>query len=289
MAIKKILVTGANGQLGWELSQLASAYPTFNFIFLDRTGLDLTQLATFEKVINDMAPDAIINTAAYTAVDKAEHEKELAHTVNALAVGALASISKQKGIKFITYSTDYVFNGVSTTPFLPHTPLQAINSYGSSKAAGEKMAQANNEASIIIRTSWVFSSHGNNFVKTMIRLMKEKTSLKIVGDQHGRPTYARDLALATIKMIEAINAGKAIQGIYHYANTGETTWYKFAEKIKALAGLSCALEAITTNEFPTPAPRPAYAVLDTQKIENELSITIPHWETSLKECIQKLS
>lgn len=289
MAIKKILVTGANGQLGWELSQLTAIYPAFEFIFLDRIGMDLSQPATFEKIINDILPDIIINTAAYTAVDKAETEKELSHTVNAIAVGALARISKQKGIRFITYSTDYVFSGVSSTPFLPDTLLQPINSYGSSKAEGEKIAQAQNEASIIIRTSWVFSSHGNNFVKTMIRLMKEREQLKIVGDQHGRPTYARDLAMATIKIIEALNTGKNIQGVYHYANTGATTWYQFAAKIKALAGLSCELIAITTAEFPTPAARPGYSVLDTQKIENELSITIPNWENSLEQCIQKLS
>lgn len=275
--------------MGWELSQLTAIYPAFEFIFLDRIGMDLSQPATFEKIINDILPDIIINTAAYTAVDKAETEKELSHTVNAIAVGALARISKQKGIRFITYSTDYVFSGVSSTPFLPDTLLQPINSYGSSKAEGEKIAQAQNEASIIIRTSWVFSSHGNNFVKTMIRLMKEREQLKIVGDQHGRPTYARDLALATIKMVEAINAGKNIQGIYHYANKGETTWYDFAAKIKMFAGLSCNLVSITTAEFPTPAVRPAYSVLDTQKIENELSITIPNWENSLEQCIQILS
>ena len=182
MTIKKILVTGANGQLGWELSQLVSSYPAYEFIFLDRTGMDLSKLNSFEKIINDISPDIIINTAAYTAVDKAESEKELAHTVNALAVGALARIAKQKGIRFITYSTDYVFNGISATPFLPETPLHPINSYGSSKAEGEKIALAENAASIIIRTSWVFSSHGNNFVKTMIRLMKEREQLKIVGD-----------------------------------------------------------------------------------------------------------
>ncbi len=289
MAIKKILVTGANGQLGWELSQLAATYPAFEFIFLDRTGMNLSQPASFETIITQLSPDIIINTAAYTAVDKAETEKELAHTINALAVGALAGIAKQKGIRFITYSTDYVFSGVSSTPFLPDTPLEPINSYGSSKAEGEKLALAENEASIIIRTSWVFSSHGNNFVKTMIRLMKERAQLKIVADQQGRPTYARDLAMATIKIIEALNAGKKIQGVYHYSNSGATTWYQFAAKIKALAGLSCELIAITTAEFPTPAARPGYSVLDTHKIENELSIAIPHWETSLEQCIQKLS
>jgi len=289
MALKKILVTGANGQLGWELSKLAFAYPGLNFIFLDRVGFDLAQPNTFEKVINDYSPDCIINTAAYTAVDKAETEKELAHSVNALAVGALARIAKQKNIRFITYSTDYVFNGQATIPYSPETKIDPVNYYGQSKASGEQLALAENSSTIIIRTSWVFSSHGNNFVKTMIRLMKEKSELKIVGDQLGRPTYARDLAQATLKMIAAINAGKKIEGIYHYANKGETSWFKFATAIKTFAGLSCNLTPITTSEFPTSAGRPGYSTLDTYKIEKELDIDIPSWESALKECIQILN
>jgi dTDP-4-dehydrorhamnose reductase len=167
--------------------------------------------------------------------------------------------------------------------------LEPVNYYGKTKADGEQMALAENPSTIIIRTSWVFSSHGNNFVKTMMRLMKDKDALNIVGDQIGRPTYAKDLALATIQIIKALNEGKTIKGIYHYANTGETTWYGFAEKIKAFAGLTCNLTAISTAEFPTPAKRPTYSVLDTQKIENELGITIPNWETALKQCIDQLT
>ncbi len=289
MVLKKILVTGANGQLGWELSQLAAKQPAYDFTFVDRTQLDLSKPATFEAIITQLSPDIIINTAAYTAVDKAETEKELANTVNAIAVHTLASIAKQKNIRFITYSTDYVFDGQSTIPYLPETKIDPINFYGFSKASGEQLALHENPATIVIRTSWVFSSHGNNFVKTMIRLMKEKTELKVVGDQLGRPTYARDLAQATFAMIEAINTGKKIEGIYHFANKGEATWYDFAAKIKAYAGLSCNLISITTAEFPTPAARPSYSVLDTTKLENDLGIDIPNWETALKECIQILS
>lgn len=289
MAIKKILVTGANGQLGWELSQLAKIYPQYEMVFTDRTQLDLSKPETLAAIIKDITPDAIINTAAYTAVDKAETEKELAHTVNAKSVEQLAAIAFERKIPFITFSTDYVFTGNANAPYTTETIVAPLNYYGSTKADGERLATAANPSSIIIRTSWVFSSHGNNFVKTMIRLMKEKESLKIVGDQQGRPTYARDLAQATFTMIEAINAGKNIHGIYHYANTGVTTWYQFAEKIKALAGLSCELLAITTSEFPTPAARPGYSVLDTTKIEKDLGIDIPNWETALKECIQILS
>jgi dTDP-4-dehydrorhamnose reductase len=288
MAIHKILVTGANGQLGWELAQAASAYPNFEFVFVDRNAMDLSKPDEFNGIFELFNPDAIINTAAYTAVDKAESEKELATTINAAAVKQLAHIAKERNIPFITYSTDYVFNGNATSPYLTDTTIEPVNFYGQTKAEGEQLAIAENPATIIIRTSWVFSSHGNNFVKTMMRLMKERDALNIVGDQKGRPTYAKDLALASIKMIELLNAGKNIKGIYHYANMGETTWFGFAEKIKALAGLECDLTAITSDQFPTPAKRPAYSVLDTQKIEKDLNMQIPHWETALQECIKKI-
>jgi dTDP-4-dehydrorhamnose reductase len=289
MAIHKILVTGSNGQLGWEIAQAAKLFPDFEFVFVDRNAMDLSNPSELNGVVELFAPDAIINTAAYTAVDKAEAEKELAHTINAEAVGALASIAKQKNIPFITYSTDYVFNGNATSPYETATPLNPVNYYGQTKADGEKMAMEANPNTIIIRTSWVFSSHGNNFVKTMMRLMKDKDALNVVGDQKGRPTFAKDLALATIQIIESINAGKDIKGIYHYANTGETTWFGFAEKIKALAELECKLTSITSEEFPTTAKRPNYSVLNTQKIEKELDLQIPHWETALKQCIEQLT
>ena len=289
MAIQTILVTGANGQLGWELGQLAKSYPAFKFVMVDRSQLDLTFPETFEKIIHSIAPDCIINTAAYTAVDKSETEKELAFTVNATAVQELARISKGLAIPFITYSTDYVFNGEAVEPYLCSTKVNPVNYYGSTKAAGESMAMEANENTIIIRTSWVFSSHGNNFVKSMMRLMKERPNLNIVADQKGRPTYAKDLAMATMQMIESMNAGKAINGIYHYANKGETTWFDFAAKIKAIAGLDCILNPIETKDFPTPAKRPAYSVLDTSKIEQDVEVDIRHWEDALKECIELLN
>jgi dTDP-4-dehydrorhamnose reductase len=289
MAIKKILVTGSNGQLGWELSQLAAAYPVFQFLFVDRSQLDLSFPETFEKIVQTIAPDCIINTAAYTAVDKSETEKELAYTVNATAVQELARISKALAIPFITYSTDYVFDGEAKAPYTTSTKVDPINFYGSTKASGESMAMEANEDSIVIRTSWVFSSHGNNFVKTMMRLMKERESLNIVADQKGRPTYAKDLAIATMKMIESLHAGKSMHGVYHYANTGETTWFDFAAKIKAIAGLTCALNPIDTKDFPTPAKRPAYSVLDTSKIEQALGMGNRHWEDALKDCMNLLS
>ena len=289
MSIQKVLVSGANGQLGWELAQAAKLFPNFEFVFVDRNAMDLSNPSELSSIVNLFAPDAIINTAAYTAVDKAESENELAHTINAEAVATLARIAKQKNIPFITFSTDYVFNGNATSPYLTDTKLEPVNFYGKTKADGEQMAMAENENTIIIRTSWVFSSHGNNFVKTMMRLMKERDSLNIVGDQKGRPTYAKDLAHATIQILIALNKGKQISGIYHYANAGETTWFGFAEKIKALTGLECDLKAITSDQFPTPAKRPNYSVLDTSKIENDLGIEIPSWEIALKQCINQLT
>jgi len=288
MSIQKVLVTGANGQLGWEIAQAAKLFPNFEFVFVDRNAMDLSKPDELLSIVELFAPDAIINTAAYTAVDKAESENELAHTINAEAVSSLARIAKQKNIPFITFSTDYVFNGNATSPYLTDTQLDPVNFYGKTKADGEQMAIAVNENTIIIRTSWVFSSHGNNFVKTMMRLMKERDALNIVGDQKGRPTYAKDLAHVTIQILIALNEGKQIRGIYHYANAGETTWFDFAEKIKSLAGLECDLKAITSDQFPTPAKRPNYSVLDTQKIEKDLGIEIPSWETALKQCINQL-
>ncbi len=287
--MRKILVTGASGQLGWELSQLASSFPQYEMIFTDRSKLDLSQPNALAAVINEIAPDAIINTAAYTAVDKAESEKELAMAVNAKSVEQMAAIAFARNIPFITFSTDYVFTGNASTPYTTETALAPLNFYGSTKAEGERLAIAANPNTIIIRTSWVFSVHGNNFVKSMIRFMKERDVLNIVSDQKGRPTYAKDLAMATMKMIVALEAGQKIKGIYHFANKGETTWYEYCKKIQSLVGLSCQINSILTADFPTPAKRPAYSVLDTEKIEKELSLTIPHWETSLKECISKLS
>ena len=289
MAIHTILVTGANGQLGWELGQLAKLFPAFKFVFVDRSQLDLSFPETFEKIIQAITPDCIINTAAYTAVDKSETEKALAYTVNATAVQELARISKVLSIPLITYSTDYVFDGESNQPYATSTKVDPVNYYGSTKAAGETLAMEANENTIVIRTSWVFSSHGNNFVKTMMRLMKERPSLNIVADQKGRPTYSKDLAITTMNMIETINTGKVIKGVYHFANQGETTWYDFAAKIKAIAGLDCALNPIETKDFPTPAKRPAYSVLDTSKIEEALSLSIPTWETALMSCMKEIN
>ena len=288
MSIKKILVTGANGQLGWELTQLAASYPMYEFIFADRSMFDLSKPELFESLIQQWAPQAIIKTAAYTAVDKAEAEQDLANLINATAVAELARIAGANDILFITFSTDYVFNGNATSPYLTDTIIDPVNFYGTTKAKGEGLALAVNPNIIIIRTSWVFSSHGNNFVKTMIRLMKERATLNVVSDQIGRPTYAKDLAIATLKIIDEVNGGKKIHGVYHYANKGVTSWFEFAQQIKKNAGLSCELIPIYTAQFPTPAKRPAYSVLDTQKMETAINIYIPSWEESLLACQKML-
>lgn len=288
MSIHRILVTGANGQLGWELSQLAASYPKFQFVMVDRSVLDLSKPETINAVLDSIAPDVIINPAAYTAVDKAETEKELAYTINAKSVEVMAAYAAAKQIPFISYSTDYVFTGDASSPYTTDTTIAPLNFYGSTKADGESLAFAANPNTIIIRTSWVFSSHGNNFVKTMMRFMKERDSLNIVADQKGRPTYAKDLAIATMKMIEAIDAGKTIKGVYHFANQGETTWFDFAKKIQSVAGLTCEVNPIKTIDFPTPAKRPAYSVLDTSRIEKELGIQIPNWETALQACYDQI-
>ena len=288
MSIKKILVTGANGQLGWELTQLATSYPMYEFIFADRSMFDLSKPQLFESLIQQWAPQAIINTAAYTAVDKAEAEKDVANLINATAVAELARIAGANNISFITFSTDYVFNGHASSPYLTDTIIDPVNFYGTTKAQGEVMALAVNPNTIIIRTSWVFSCHGNNFVKTMIRLMKERATLNVVSDQIGRPTYAKDLAIATLKIINEVSGGKKIHGVYHYANKGVTSWFEFAQQIKKNAGLSCELIPINTTQFPTPAKRPAYSVLDTQKMETVINIDIPSWESSLLACQKML-
>ncbi len=288
MSIKKILVTGANGQLGWEITQLAASYPMYEFIFADRSMFDLSKPELFESLIHQWSPQAIINTAAYTSVDKAEADQALATLINATAVAELARIAGKNDILFVTYSTDYVFNGNATSPYLTDTIIDPVNFYGTTKAQGEVMALAVNPNTIIIRTSWVFSSHGNNFVKTMIRLMKERDSLNVVSDQIGRPTFAKDLAIATLKIINEVSGGKKIQGVYHYANKGMTSWFEFAQQIKKNAGLNCDVHPINTAQFPTPAKRPAYSVLDTQKMETTINLDIPSWEESLLTCQKML-
>jgi dTDP-4-dehydrorhamnose reductase len=230
-------------------------------------------------------PAVVINCAAYTAVDKAETDRDAAFQINAVAVGKLAAYCKAIGALFITVSTDYVFDGNGTSPYLPSDTTDPINYYGASKAEGEKLAVTNNPESIIIRTSWVYSRFGYNFVKTMIRLMGERPSLNVVGDQIGAPTYAADLAVAIMHMVAQKAAGNVHSGIYHYSNSGAISWYDFAVAIGELIQSNCAVAKIGSEAFPTPAKRPHYSLMDCSSIIQDFGVDQPDWKESLAACI----
>ncbi|RYD76206.1 MAG: dTDP-4-dehydrorhamnose reductase, partial [Sphingobacteriales bacterium] len=220
---------------------------------------------------------------AYTAVDKAETEKETAIAINAIAVGHLAALCKQYNARFIHFSTDYVFSGNADKPYEPTDTTDPVNYYGLTKLMGEQQAFENNEETIVIRTSWVYSSFGKNFVKTMLRLMAEKDAIGVVSDQVGCPTYAADLANAVMQIVQSNNTEA---GIYHYCNKGIISWFDFATAIKEIADSNCIVNPIQTKDYPTPAKRPGYSALDTQKIQDKFSIEIPHWRQSLERCIK---
>lgn len=281
-----ILVTGANGQLGNEFRVLANKFPWAHFIFVGREELPIEDR---EQVIQFFAvhqPSYCINCAAYTAVDKAESDKETAFRVNATATGILAAACTQFHTRLIHISTDYVFDGQSPAPYTEEDTTNPVNYYGESKLRGEELCIQNNPDAIIIRTAWVYSAFGNNFVKTMLRLMKEKASLNIVNDQVGAPTYAADLAELIMHIIES---GQWYAGIYHYSNTGKISWYNFAEAIKEISGSACQLQPIPSSQYPTPAKRPSFSLLNTTKIKKTFSIDIPDWKTSLEKCLKQLN
>ena len=278
-----ILVTGKNGQLGNELQQLAAAFPSFDFVFTDRSTLDITDIEQVNNFFSNTQINYCINAAAYTAVDKAEAEKEQAFLVNEIAVANLSKACTRHGARLIHVSTDYVFNGEASTPYTEDHPVNPVNFYGETKLKGEEAALQNSFA-IVIRTSWVYSKYGNNFVKTMLRLMSEKETLNVVSDQVGSPTYAADLANAILTIIEDLqNDPSKKGGVYHYSNEGVISWYEFALAIKEHANLSCITTPIPTSAYPTPARRPAYSVLSKEKIKQAFSLHIPTWRNSLQE------
>jgi dTDP-4-dehydrorhamnose reductase len=281
-----IVVTGKNGQLGSELQLLAPLYDAqYDFLFVDRSQLDLASNDSIDNFFAAHTPSIVINCAAYTAVDKAETDRESAFQINGAAVGKLAAHAAAVNALFITVSTDYVFNGNGTSPYLPSDATDPINYYGESKAVGEQLALVNNPNSIIIRTSWVYSRFGNNFVKTMMRLMGERSSLHVVGDQIGAPTYAADLAAAIMHMVAQKVAGNKHSGIYHYSNSGNISWYDFAVAIAKLIHSNCAVTKIGSEAFPTPAKRPRYSLMDCSAIIQDFGVQQPAWEDSLKVCI----
>ncbi len=282
-----ILVTGANGQLGKEMQVIAIAYPNYHFIFVTKEELAINDFVAVNNFFVKNKIDFCVNCAAYTAVDKAETELDEAMLVNATAVGNLAGVCKIYGTVFIHISTDYVFDGSADTPYKEDHSVSPVNRYGATKLKGEQLAIQNNPATIILRTSWVYSSFGNNFVKTMLRLMKDKVQLNVVSDQEGCPTYAADLAAA---IMQIVSSGKAAAhtGIYNYSNTGITNWYLFATAIQELSNSKCLVNPISTAQFPTPAKRPAYSVMDTNKIQQTFTIAIPFWKDSLVKCLELL-
>ncbi|ANH81531.1 dTDP-4-dehydrorhamnose reductase [Niabella ginsenosidivorans] len=282
----KIFVTGSSGQLGSELQTMAALYPDFLFEFTTQKEVSITDATAVNQLMNRLQPDYCINCAAYTAVDKAEEAGEalIAEKVNADAAGILARACRQHGTKLIHLSTDYVFDGTATSPYLPGAPTRPVSVYGKTKLKGEQLAASNTDA-VIIRTAWVYSAFGKNFVKTMIRLMTEKSSINVVSDQYGSPTYANDLAKA---ILDVIASGNWVPGIYHYTNEGVISWYDFAVAIKELIRSSCTVNAIPTSAYPTPAKRPAYSVLDKTSFKDTFRIEIPYWESSLKKCIEIL-
>ena len=282
-----ILVTGSNGQVGSEIKELSSNYP-YNFYFTCKDNLDITNEKAIEAFIVKNNITVIINCAAYTAVDKAESEIDLADKINHQAVFYLASIAKDKKIKFIHISTDYVFDGTNYKPYIETNSTNPQSVYGKTKLDGEKALQLlNPENSIIIRTSWVYSSYGNNFVKTMLRLGKERNSLGVIYDQVGSPTYAKDLAKTILDILPKINNMQT--EVYNYSNEGVCSWYDFAKEIMKMAKLPCKINSIETLDYPTPAKRPHFSLLNKAKIKNEFGIEIPYWKDSLEHCLKKIN
>jgi len=287
MAKKTILVTGANGQLGSEMKVISAAYPQYDFLFVTREDFPIDDAPAVKEYFNAHQVDACVNCAAYTAVDKAETETQKAEAINGTATSTLAALCKEHNALFIHVSTDYVFDGNATKPYLPNHPVSPVNAYGASKLLGEQLAVEHNPDSIIIRTSWVYSSFGNNFVKTMLRLMKDRESLNVVADQQGCPTYAADLAGAIMQIVEQHfnSADNIATGIFHYSNAGAINWHQFAVAIGEISGSKCIVNPIPSSQYPTPAKRPFYSVMDTSKIQKAFNISIPAWKDSLEKCM----
>jgi dTDP-4-dehydrorhamnose reductase len=286
----KIFVTGANGQLGKELKQISSQYPQFEFIFLSKEDLPIHHFEIVRAYLKVHKPFYLINCAAYTAVDRAEQEKDLAMQVNGEAPGVLAAGCNENGCRFIHISTDYVFDGTATQPYKEEAITNPQSVYGLSKLEGEKQILQFNPSAIIIRTSWVYSEFGKNFVKTMMKLMSEKNEINVVSDQLGSPTYAADLAEVILQIIQELTHYSSLThgGIYHFSNDGAISWYDFAVEIKRLIGADCKVNPIPTTAYPTPAKRPAYSVLDKTKIQNQFGIPLKDWKNSLAVCVEKI-
>lgn len=283
--MKNILVTGCNGQLGNEMQLLSAGHPDFNYFFTDVKELDITDENAVKAFIEANSIDCVVNCAAYTAVDKAEADEARADVLNHVAPGYLARAVHARGGQMVHVSTDYVFDGTAHVPYREDAPTCPATAYGRTKLAGEEAVKQECPESAIIRTAWLYSTFGSNFVKTMLRLGREKESLGVIFDQIGTPTYARDLAAAIFAVLEQ----GIVPGIYHFSNEGVISWYDFTKAIHRIAGIAgCKVRPLHTEEYPAPAARPHYSVLDKTKIKETYHIEIPYWEDSLEECIQKL-
>ncbi len=283
-----ILITGSNGQLGSELREASVSYPYFRFFFTDIDELDITDQAKVDDYFRENNIDLVINCAAYTAVDKAEQEPEKAMLINRDAVANLCAACKAHEAYMIHISTDYVFDGRNNRPYTESDPVSPESSYGRSKAAGEDAVLSCLTKGMIIRTSWLYSAYGNNFVKTILKKGAEKGELGVVNDQHGCPTYARDLAMTILEIIPKAVSLQQID-IYNYSNEGRCTWFEFASEAVELAGITCKVLPVTSDKYPQLAQRPQYSILDKSKIKQQFGITIPHWKESLADCIRKLN
>lgn len=282
-----ILVTGSNGQLGSEFKELAPLYKDYQFHFTDQQELDITLVERFSKFLKDYKINAIINCAAYTAVDQAESNKPDAMLLNATAVKNMAEASAKAGALFVHFSTDYVFDGKSYKPYTENDTAIPKTIYGKTKLDGEIEVIFNAKQALIFRTSWLYSSFGNNFVKTILRKATTEKSLGVVFDQIGTPTYAHDLAKAVLEIIPRVNP-KIRTEIYNYSNEGAASWYDFAKAILEFKNLECEIRPLTTKEYPTEAARPQYSILSKAKIKKDYGIEIPYWRDSLKVCLNKL-
>jgi len=281
-----ILVTGANGQLGSELKNQALAYSSYKFFFTDIHELDICNAQEVMTYVRNNDVDLIINCAAYTAVDKAETDRDKARQINVEAVNNLVKACQSEKSKLIHISTDYVFNGEYYKPLSEDVEVSPIGVYGITKLEGERKVINASIESIVIRTSWLYSSYGNNFVKTMMRLGAERDELGVIFDQVGTPTYASDLAAAILQVVKRERKMDESGKIYHFSNEGVASWYDFAIAIMELAGVSCKVKPIKTEDYPTPAQRPHYSVMDKTKIKRDFKIEIPYWKDSLKKCIE---
>ncbi|GEP92473.1 dTDP-4-dehydrorhamnose reductase [Chitinophaga terrae (ex Kim and Jung 2007)] len=287
--MKNILVTGANGQLGQSLKQLAGNYPEFNLLFTDYEDLDITDAAALDAYFAGQQIDACINCAAYTAVDKAESDEDKAFLLNFQAVLSLAEVCARYNAQLVHISTDYVFSGKQNVPYSEQDDTDPESIYGASKVRGEAAALGYNPSTIVIRTSWLYSEFAMNFVKRMKELMQERQELTVVFDQTGTPTYAGDLAKAILDILtfRFANPDTEIGGIYHYSNEGVTSWYDFAVTIKELTGATTTITPVTSDKYKTAAKRPAYSVLNKEKIKTTFGIQIPYWKDSLSKLLAK--